>query len=78
MVILEARTLGLPIIMSNFSSAKGSMIPNGQYIIGTSESEILKGLEAFAQGEVPSEYEFDADRYNEEAYNEFLAAIGEK
>lgn len=78
MVIHEARVLRLPIIMSKFSSAEGSTIPNGQYLIGTDVEDILEGLNAFIDGKVPSNYVFDASQYNREAYEEFLCAIGEK
>ena len=77
MVIHEARMVGLPIIMSEFSSAQGSMIPDGQYLIGTEPEDILEGLEAFVAGKVPKAYAFDAEQYNCEAYEEFLCAIGE-
>lgn len=77
MVIHEARLLKLPIIMSRFSSAEGSTIPNGQYLIGTNTEDILDGLNAFIDGRVPSNYVFDAAQYNREAYEEFLCAIGE-
>ena len=78
MVILEARILGLPIIVSNFSSVKGSIYPGGQHVIGMSEADILAGLEAFTHGDVPSDYVFDAEQYNAEAYDEFLCAIQER
>ena len=77
MVIHEARVIGLPIIMSKFSSAEGSMLPGGQYLIGTNKEDILDGLNAFIDGRVPCEYVFDASQYNREAYEEFLCAIGE-
>lgn len=77
-VINEARILHKPIIMTHFSAAKGSMIPNGQYMIDSSVEGILDGLVAFVQGEVPCAYEFDADEYNKEAVTEFMTAIGEQ
>jgi len=77
MVINEARIVGLPIIVSEFSSVKGSIIPNGQYMIGTSVDEIVRGLNAFVNGQVPDCYDFDAEKYNKEAYEEFLCAINE-
>ena len=78
MVILEARVMKKPIIMTEFSSADGSMLPNGQYIVEKTADGICKGLIAFANGEVPCDYCFDGQEYNEEAYNEFLCAIGER
>lgn len=77
-VINEARALQKPIIMTQFSSAQSSMIPNGQYVINSSVEGILDGLVAYAEQRVPNEYRFDADEYNQEAVVEFLKAIGEK
>ena len=76
MVLHEARVLHMPIIMSKFSSAKGSMIEDGQLVIGTSEDDIYDGLKAYIEGKVPTDYEFDVDQYNKEAYQEFLVALG--
>lgn len=76
MVLLEARSLGLPIIMSRFSSFQGAILEGGQLLIGTSEDSIRGGFEAFVRGEVPGAYAFDPQSYNREAYGEFLAAIG--
>ena len=75
MVIHEARVLHMPIIMSEFSSAKGSMVENGQLVIGLGDNDIYEGMKAYIKGEVPCEYQFDIDTYNNEAYNEFLNLI---
>ena len=72
-VVNEARYLKLPIIMSNYSTAYSSCVPNGQLLIGFSEDDIYEGLLAFANGEVPKDYEFDAKSYNEKCRQEFLA-----
>ncbi len=77
MTILEARVLHMPIIVSNFSSVDGILLKNGQLVIGTEVEDIYEGLKAFTEGRVPSDYEFDMVKYNEEAYQEFLIAIGE-
>lgn len=76
-IIHEARVAGLPIVMTRFSSHTGSVVPNGQYLVGMKQADILKGLEAFAAGEVPKEYAYDYVNNNREAYHEFLNAIGE-
>lgn len=75
MVIHEARLLHMPIICSEFSSANGIKLENGQYMIGTTEEEIYDGMKAFLDGKVPSNYEFDGETYNREAYEEFVNAI---
>ncbi len=75
-VIHEARVAGLPIVMTKFSSYKGSVVKDGQYLIGMDEEGILKGMNAFANGEVPTTYEYDYVKNNHEVYKEFLTAIG--
>lgn len=74
-VLLEARMLGMPIIMSNFSTAKSSQMPNGQLMIGKEKNDIYKGMKAFIQGEVPCDYHFDVDEYNKQCYSEFEALL---
>lgn len=74
MVLLEARLVGLPIIVSDFSSVKDSLLEGGQYLIKSTENDILRGLKAFAKGEV-SFKEFDPKEYNREAVREFENAI---
>ncbi|MCQ2537163.1 MAG: CDP-glycerol glycerophosphotransferase family protein [Lachnospiraceae bacterium] len=75
-VVHEARTLHLPIIVSDFSSVNGVLTENGQLVIGQSEEDIYGGLCAFIKGEVPAGYHFDYKEYNEEAYQQFISAIG--
>ncbi|MDE6568241.1 MAG: CDP-glycerol glycerophosphotransferase family protein [Lachnospiraceae bacterium] len=75
MVIHEARLLQMPIICSEFSSANGIKLENGQYMIGTTEEEIYGGMKAFLDGKVPANYVFDGEAYNREAYEEFMNAI---
>ncbi len=75
MVILEARVLGLPIIVSDFDTVKDSMYDNGQLLIGTDVDDIYNALVAFKDGKVPNEYKFDAAQYNREAMEEFEKAI---
>lgn len=74
LVLLEARYCGLPIILSDFLTAKDSCYPNSQLLIGHTEEDILDGLVKFIRGEVPSE-KYDVNLYNQEAFNEFVKAI---
>ena len=71
MVILEARTLGLSIIESDFDTVKDSSYPGGQLIIGKTEEEIFNGLKCFVEGNVPNDYEFDYETYNKEISDKF-------
>ena len=43
-IIHEVRVVGLPIVLSRFSSHTGSIVPNGQYLIGMEQADILEGL----------------------------------
>ena len=63
MVLLEARIVGLPIVVSDFSSVEDSLMENGQYLIKSTQEAILEGLRAFAKGEVPT-CKFDPRQYN--------------
>ncbi|MCR5691916.1 MAG: CDP-glycerol glycerophosphotransferase family protein [Eubacterium sp.] len=69
-VILEARTIGLPIIVSDFSTVKDSLYPDGQLLIGQGVEDIYQGLMDFSDGKVPN-FKFDSQKYNREAYEEF-------
>lgn len=70
MVLLEARVLEIPLIISNFYTAKDSFIEDGQYVIKTSIDGIYKGMDAFIEGKVPK-YQFEPLQYNQEVYREF-------
>lgn len=72
--LLEARLLGLPIIMSDFSSAKSSLFENGQLLIGNSEEEIYKGLTTFINGQVPT-CDFNYKDYNKTTIEQFEEII---
>ena len=74
-VILEARTLGLPIIVSDFDTVADSIYENGQLVIKTDAHSIYEALVKFKNNEVPNEYKFDPVAYNREAMAEFEEAI---
>lgn len=75
MAIHEARVLHMPVIMSGFSSARDSLLEDGQLVIGTTQEEIYNGMKAYIDGKVPHGYTFDIGTYNDAAYGEFLRAI---
>lgn len=77
MVLLEARALGLPIIVSDFATVKDSIFENGQLIIGMEIDDIYNALVKFKNGEVPNEFVFDYNKYNEEAIAEFEKNVDE-
>jgi CDP-glycerol glycerophosphotransferase (TagB/SpsB family)/glycosyltransferase involved in cell wall biosynthesis len=76
MVVLEARTLGLPIIVSEFSTVADSLRENGQLLIQTDEESIYQGMKAFLDGKVPNEFRFHPEEYNQGCLNEFNQLLG--
>lgn len=75
LVVLEARMLHMPIVMSDYGVAESVCMENGQYMTGTQKEDILKGLLAYANGEVPADYQFDIDAYNKKALEEFYRVL---
>ena len=75
MVLLEARAIHMPIIVSEFSTVSDSLLPKGQLLIKPTEKKILEGMRSFMRGETPADYDFDVRKYNQEAYQEFVRAI---
>lgn len=71
MVLLEARTVGMPIIVSDFSTVSDSLRENGQLLIQTDKDSIYEGMKAFLEGKVPNEFQFDPESYNKECMQEF-------
>ncbi|MDD3746249.1 MAG: glycosyltransferase [Anaerostipes sp.] len=69
-VLLEARTLQMPLIIANFSSVKDSLMDHGQLLIDTDCESIYKGMKEYMEGNVP-EYTFSPEEYNCKAYHEF-------
>lgn len=74
MVLLEARCCGLPIIVSDFSTVKSSLYPDGQLLIKKTPKSIYMALCEFRDGNIPT-HSFDLEQYNKEAYEEFERAI---
>lgn len=77
-VTFEARTLGMPIVMSRFDTVDEVSMENGQELIGHEEKDILAGMTDFINGKVPSDYKFDYEDYNRECMSEFYKVIGEE
>lgn len=67
----------MPIIMSNFSTARSSLVKEGQLLIGTNPEEIYQGMKAYIEGQVPHNYHFDVQKYNKECYQQFESLLGE-
>lgn len=75
MVLLEARLLNLPIIVSNFDTISDSSFPDGQLIIGMEEDDIYGGMKAFIDGNVPNGYIFDPKVYNDSIMEKLYSLI---
>ncbi len=71
MAVLEARVLNMPIIISNFTTAKDLFLENGQIVVDFSAEGILKGMKCFIEGGRKMDYHFDAAQYNREAKAQF-------
>ena len=70
MVILEARTLGLPVITTAFSSVGDSVSEEAGVVVPQTVKGVAKGLELFLQGQVPAQV-LDTEAYNRRAMSQF-------
>ncbi len=75
MVILEARTLGLPVLTTAFESVSSAVTPEDGLIVSRSVPALADGLRAALAGQVPTP-PFDANRYNAETIEELVEALG--
>ena len=71
LVVLEARLLKMPIVVSNYDVVQSVCVPNGQLIVGKERDDLYNGMIAFMEGKVTNDYKFDPIEYNEKAYQEF-------
>ncbi|MGA9749526.1 MAG: glycosyltransferase [Nocardioides sp.] len=74
MVILEARTLGLPVVTTAFSSVSDAVPEGAGLVVPQSVKGVASGLQAFLDGSVPAEV-LDTPAYNAQAMAQFDAAI---
>jgi CDP-glycerol glycerophosphotransferase (TagB/SpsB family)/glycosyltransferase involved in cell wall biosynthesis len=75
MVLLEALTLGLPVVTVQFGSAESALPSGGGLVVPQTDDGLASGMGSFLRGEV-GVGEFDAAQYNAAAIGEFEAAIG--
>ncbi|HEY3505942.1 MAG TPA: glycosyltransferase [Actinocatenispora sp.] len=75
MVILEARTLGLPVVSTAFASVRGSLPDGTGLVVPPTVTDLADGLRAYLGGAVPNP-PFDPVAYNAVAIAEFYRAIG--
>lgn len=75
MVILEARTLGMDVIVSDFSTAKDILIEGGQLVAQTDAKSLSMAMRtAMRQG--TGSYSFDGEAYNRQVMECFYQSIG--
>ena len=74
MVLLEALTLGVPCVLTDFSSSAGALPRGTGLIVKRSTQGVADGMRAFLAGTVPNPA-FDPQAYNRTALAEFYAAI---
>ena len=75
MVILEALTLGLPVIATEFSSVRGALDPADGIVVPRSVDGVESGLRRFLAGDIPPPA-FDPESYNANAMQQFYTAVG--
>ncbi|MFL4475782.1 CDP-glycerol glycerophosphotransferase family protein [Paeniglutamicibacter sp. MACA_103] len=75
MVILEARTLGLPIITTAFGSVGSSVPPGVGLVVDRDVDALASGMEAYLRDGIKVQA-FDPDEYNQDAMDQFYRAIG--
>lgn len=75
MVILEALTLGVPVVTVDFGSAESALPNTGGLVVSQTDEGLADGMRAFLCGDVTARY-FDVDAYNAAAIDEFTTAIG--
>jgi len=70
--VLEARLVGLPIIVSNYKAVSSVLIDDKQFITKDFDADsIYEGMKAFIDGKIPSDYTFNIETYNKNAIKEF-------
>ncbi len=74
MVILEARTLGLPVVTTAFSSVGDSVPEDAGLVVPQTVEGVAQGMTRFLAGEVPA-HELDTDEYNRQAMADFDRVI---
>ncbi|KQQ25427.1 glycosyltransferase [Frondihabitans sp. Leaf304] len=75
MVLLEAATLGLPMVSTEFGSIADALPEGVIHVVPASVDGLAEGIRAFLRGEVTSQ-PFDVDAYNAMALGQFGAAVG--
>ena len=71
LAVLEARTVNLPIIVSNYKAVASVLIDDKQHILnGFEADDIYEGMKVYLEGKIPTDYYFDIEGYNAKALDE--------
>ena len=74
LVLMEADTLGLPVISTDVTGSGNFMRRFGGYLVPYSEDGVYEGMKAFDRGEVPV-MNIDFEGYNRKAVKDFLELL---
>ena len=74
LVLMEADTLGLPVISTDVTGSGNFMRRFGGYLVPYSEDGVYEGMKAFDRGEVPV-MNIDFEAYNKKAVGDFLKLL---
>ena len=76
LAVLEARCVGLPIVVSNYEAVDSVTLDDQQYILsGFEAADIYVGMAAYLDGKVPADYTFDVHAYNRAGHRELDALL---
>lgn len=74
LVLMEADTLGLPVVSTDVTGSGNFMRRFGGYLVPYSEDGVYEGMKAFDRGEVPV-MNIDFEAYNKKAVGDFLKLL---
>lgn len=75
MVILEASSVGIPVITVAFGSVRNSLGPERGVVVEQDVDELSEAMISFVDGKISREVSFDYGEYNARTMQEFYAAI---
>lgn len=77
LVLLEADTLGLPLISTNVSGPRGFMKAHGGRLVDSTAEGLLEGMHSYRRGEI-TPLKVDYEKRNQQAVKTFLDLLSDK
>lgn len=77
LVLLEADTLGVPVISTEIVGPTGFMKAHNGYLVSPDVKGILEGMQAYTEGKV-KKIGLDYEEYNRQSANQFKVVIGKR